>query len=132
MKNFTITLLFILGCTSISYGQDSKSTEQQPLTFAEQMPEFPGGKDALLAFLQKNIKYPVKALEEEIDGKVIVNIIINIDGTISNAKVTKAIGGGCDEEALRVINNMPNWIPGKQGGELVPVYFDVPVTFKID
>lgn len=131
MKNITIAFLFIIGYTN-SFSQNSNSTEQEPFVFAEQMPEFPGGKSALLAFLKKNIKYPVKALEEEIDGKVIVNIIINIDGTISNAKVTKAIGGGCDEEALRVVKKMPNWIPGKQGGELVPVYFDVPVTFKIN
>jgi protein TonB len=132
MKNITITLLVILGCTSISYGQDSNSTEQEPFVFAEQMPEFPGGDNALMRFLQQNIKYPIKALKKNIEGVVMINFVVEKDGRISKVKVTKRIGGGCDEEALRVIRKMPRWKPGKQGGKPVPVYFDIPVNFKIE
>ena len=103
MKKIAITLVFILGFTSISFGQDSNSTEQEPLVFAEQMPEFIGGDDALMAFLQKNIKYPAKALKNNIQGVVMINFVVHTDGSIRKANVTKGIGGGCDEEALRVI-----------------------------
>jgi protein TonB len=132
MKNITITLLYILGCTSISYGQDSNSTEQEPLFFVEQMPEFIGGDDALMAFLQKNIKYPAKALKNNIQGVVMINFVVHTDGSIRKVNVTKGIGGGCDEEALRVVKKMPKWKPGRQGGKNVPVYFDIPVNFKIE
>jgi len=104
----------------------------EPLVFAEQMPEFPGGDDALMAYLQRNIKYPAFALENEIEGVVMVNFVVNSDGSISKVNVTKGIKGGCDEEASRVVRNMPKWKPGKQGGQPVPVYFDVPVNFKIE
>lgn len=104
----------------------------EPLLFAEQMPEFPGGDDALMSYLQRNIRYPSFALENEIEGVVMVNFVVNADGSISNSKITKGIKGGCDEEALRVIRSMPKWKPGKQGGQAVPVIFDVPVNFKIE
>ena len=105
---------------------------EEPLLFAEQMPEFPGGDDALMGYLQRNIKYPSFALENEIEGVVMVNFVVNADGSISKVNVTKGIKGGCDEEAARVVRNMPKWKPGKQGGQPVPVYFDVPVNFKIE
>lgn len=132
MKKITYTILIIVGVITTSYSQNTNSTEQNPFVLVEQMPEFPGGDNALLAYLQKNIKYPAKALKNNIQGTVIINFIVNADGSIRQAKVTRGIGGNCDEEALRVVNKMPKWKPGKQGGETVPVYYDVPVTFKID
>lgn len=129
MKKIAIALVFILSFTSVSFGQDSNSTEQEPFMFAEQMPEFPGGDNALMAFLQKNIKYPAKALKNNIQGVVMINFVVHTDGSIRKANVTKGIGGGCDEEALRVIKKMPKWKPGRQGGKNVPVYFDVPINF---
>ena len=104
----------------------------EPLVFAEQMPEFPGGDDALMAYIPRNIKYPASALENEIEGVVMVNFVVNSDGSISKVNVTKGIKGGCDEEASRVVRNMPKWKPGKNGGKPVPVFFDVPVNFKIN
>lgn len=117
--------------------EDSKGTaveapkQQEPFTFVEQMPEFPGGEDALMSYLSRNIKYPAYAQENEIEGTVMINFVVGPDGTISQAKVTKGIKGGCDEEALRVVRSMPKWKPGKQGGQAVPVYFDVPVIFTL-
>jgi protein TonB len=132
MKKITIAILSIISFITSSYSQNSNSTEQEPFVFAEQMPEFIGGDNALMAFLQKNIKYPAKALKNNIQGVVMINFVVHTDGSIRKANVTKGIGGGCDEEALRVIKKMPKWKPGMQAGKAVPVYFDVPVNFKID
>lgn len=109
-----------------------EAPRNEPFTIVEQMPEFPGGDDALLSYLQRNIKYPAYAQENEITGTVLVNFVVNEDGSVTNAKVTKGIKGGCDEEALRVVRGMPKWKPGKQGGQAVKVYFDVPVNFQIE
>lgn len=104
----------------------------EPFTIVEQMPEFPGGDDALMSYLSKNIKYPAYAQENDITGTVLVNFVVNEDGSVTQAKITKGIKGGCDEEALRVVRNMPRWRPGKQGGQAVRVYFDVPVNFQLE
>jgi protein TonB len=103
----------------------------KPVTFAEVMPEFPGGMAALLAYIQKNLHYPAMAREEGIEGKVVIRFIVNTLGEIEGAKVEKAIGGCCDKEALRVVNAMPKWKPGKQNGHNVKVYYTLPVTFKL-
>lgn len=105
---------------------------EEPVLFAEQQPEFPGGDEALMAYLQRNIKYPSFALESEIEGVVMVNFVVGTDGSISKVHVTKGIKGGCDEEAARVVRNMPKWKPGRNAGIPVPVIYDVPVNFKIE
>ncbi len=86
----------------------------------------------MLEFIYNNIKYPKEAREKNIQGIVVVGFIIEKDGSISNAKIVREIGGGCGEEALRVVNAMPNWMPGKQRGEKVRVQFNLPVKFKLD
>jgi protein TonB len=106
-------------------------TNKEAQTFAEVMPEFPGGMAALLAFIQKNLRYPAQAREEGIEGKVVIRFIVNTLGEIEGAKVERAIGGGCDKEALRVVNAMPKWKPGKQNGHNVKVYYTLPITFKL-
>lgn len=98
----------------------------------EQMPAFPGGQGDLLEFLAENIKYPKVAKDNGVEGMVVVEYIIEKDGSISNAQVVKGIGAGCDEEALRVVNAMPNWLPGKQRGQVVPVKFNLPIRFKLE
>jgi protein TonB len=72
------------------------------------------------------------ARETHIEGRVTIKFVVNEDGSISNAKVVRAIGGGCEEEALRVINSMPKWKPGKQNGKAVKVYFTLPVNFVLN
>jgi protein TonB len=103
----------------------------KPRTFAEVMPEFPGGMAALLAFIQKNLHYPAIAREEGIEGKVVISFIVNAVGEIEGAKVVRNIGSGCDKEALRVVNAMPKWKPGRQNGHNVKVYYTLPITFKL-
>ncbi len=109
------------------------STELEIYDRAEVMPVFPGGSAELMKYLQKSITYPSKAMEDGIQGKVIVRFYIDTTGAIKNPVViANNIGGGCAEEAVRVIKNMPNWIPGRQRGRAVCVFYTIPVTFKLD
>ncbi|MBN2638509.1 MAG: TonB family protein [Bacteroidales bacterium] len=101
-------------------------------TVVEQSPEFIGGTKALMKYLGENIKYPVEAKKEGIQGRVFVNFIIEKDGSVSNARILRGIGHGCDKEALRVVEQMPKWIPGKQRGEPVRVVFTLPIQFKLE
>ena len=98
---------------------------------ADEDPEFPGGMEAMVKYLSENIKYPQQAKDEGVSGKVFVSFVIEKDGSVSNAEVIRGIGGGCDEEALRVVNAMPKWVPGKMSGEPVRVHFNLPINFKL-
>ena len=98
----------------------------------EQNPEFENGNKAMYAFLSKNIIYPVIAKENGIQGTVFVGFVVSKDGTIRNVEIKRGIGGGCNEEAIRVIKLMPKWKPGKQNGKAVNVAFTLPVKFRLD
>ncbi|MBN3035660.1 MAG: TonB family protein [Bacteroidales bacterium] len=100
-------------------------------TAVERMPRFPGGEEARLGYLRDNIRYPQYARHWGIQGRVFVSFIVEKDGTIAGVKVLRGIGGGCDEEAMRVISNMTRWEPGTQKGEPVRVQFNMPILFKI-
>ncbi|MBP7496944.1 MAG: TonB family protein [Bacteroidales bacterium] len=111
---------------------DYEATDpNKPYLIVEQMPEFPGGEEKLLKYLQNNIVYPQTAKENNITGKVFVTFVISRDGAVKDVKVLKGIGGGCDEEAVRVIKNMPKWQPGKQDGKSVDVRFNLPIKFAL-
>jgi len=116
-------------------GEGTKAVEEvvetKPYTYVEQMPVFPGGVEALLAYIGKNIKYPAMALRNQVEGKVFIKFVVGADGSVTGAEVQKGIGAGCDEESLRVIKNLPRFTPGRQNGRPVPVYYTVPVTFAI-
>ena len=102
-----------------------------PFERVEEMPVFPGGDAALLAFLAKNIKYPKAAQRMGIEGRVTLSFVIDETGSITNIEVLRGIGAGCDEEAIRVLKLLPNYAPGKQRGVPVKVRMRVPVTFKL-
>jgi len=104
----------------------------QPYTYVEQMPEFPGGDEARLRFLNNNSRYPTMARESGIQGTVYVTFVVSKTGQISGVKVLRGIGGGCDEEAIRLVRAMPAWIPGRQNGKPVPVQFSLPVRFNLN
>lgn len=110
---------------------DTLSMDRRPFTYVDQMPEFPGGTSSMMNFLAENILYPISALERDIQGMVVLRFIVEIDGKISNIQVVRKVGGGCDEEAIRVVEKMPAWIPGRQNGKKVRVYFVLPVKFTI-
>ena len=98
----------------------------------EEMPQFPGGPAALFEFLSKNIQYPKDAEKAKLQGRVIVTFVVKKDGSITDAKVVKSVAPSLDAEALRVINAMPNWAPGRQGGQPVNVKYTVPLTFRLN
>ena len=97
----------------------------------EEMPQFPGGETAMMEFVAKNVVYPQEARDKEISGRVYVNFIVDKDGSICDVNVAQGIGGGCDEEAIRVVKAMPKWKPGIQKGKPVRVHFTMPFTFKL-
>jgi len=101
----------------------------KPFTMAQEMPEFNGN---IGGYLQRQLKYPNAARDNGIEGQVIVQFVVNEDGHISDAKVLRGIGGGCNEEALRVVSGMPRWKPGKQNGKAVKVYYTLPIRFQLD
>ncbi|MCC6816082.1 MAG: energy transducer TonB [Saprospiraceae bacterium] len=105
--------------------------EEQIFNYVEQMPEFPDGQAAMYKYIQENLRYPAIARENDIQGKVIVNFVVTKTGDITRVHVVRGIGGGCDEEAVRVIKSMPNWRPGKNNGVAVPVTFTLPIQFKL-
>ena len=97
----------------------------------EEMPSFPGGQGALMAFLNSNIKYPVVAQENGVQGRVIVGFVVERDGSITDVKVMRSVDPSLDREAQRVIKAMPKWKPGKQNGSAVRVKYTVPVVFRL-
>jgi periplasmic protein TonB len=111
---------------------DEEVVEEAPIfTVVESMPEFPGGFQELYNFLGNNIKYPVMAKESGIQGRVFVTFVVERDGSITDVRIIRGIGGGCDEEAIRVVESMPKWQPGKQRGKPVRVQYNLPVRFKL-
>ena len=99
--------------------------------FVEQMPSFPGGMGALMSWLSQNIKYPVIAAENGVEGRVIVQFVVEKDGSITDVKTAKSVDPSLDKEATRVVSSMPHWIAGRQNGNPVRVKYTVPVTFKL-
>lgn len=108
-----------------------QSTDNEVLQVVDEMPEYPGGIGSLMKYLSENIKYPPRALQEGREGRVIIQFVINRDGSVVEAKVRNSVYSDLDEEALRVVNSMPKWKPGKHKGKFVRVKFNLPITFKI-
>lgn len=105
--------------------------EEKPFTTVEQMPEFPGGLSEMNKFIGDNLRYPVVAQEAGISGRVTIRFVVTKTGEISDVTVVRGIDPSCDKEAIRVVKMMPKWIPGKQNGLNVPVYFTLPVLFRL-
>ncbi|MBQ8887964.1 MAG: energy transducer TonB, partial [Bacteroidaceae bacterium] len=132
---YTIPVMFRL-----SGGNDveaeSKDTpanvdEKAIFTVCEEMPTFPGGMTECMKFLSKNVDYPKEAQDNGIQGRVIVQFVVKKDGSITDAKVVRGVDPSLDKEALRIINLMPKWTPGKQRGKAVNVKYTVPVMFRL-
>jgi periplasmic protein TonB len=147
IRNCVTGMILLLSCffsaTQFCYSQDDQETEAV-YTIVETMPLFPGCENVeevqarascsnqkVLAFLSGKIKYPAEALENGIKGTVYVSFVIDREGNVTNTKVLRGIGSGCDEEALRVVNEMPQWIPGTQRGKPVKVQYNLPIRFML-
>jgi len=112
--------------------EEEEVVEEDPIfVIVETMPCFPGGDAAFIKYLNKNVHYPSLARESGIQGKVFVTFVVETDGAITNITVLRGIGGGCDEEAVKVVQNMPKWIPGKQRNAPVRVQFNLPIKFTL-
>lgn len=111
--------------------EEEEPEEQTIFEVVENMPEFPGGNAALMQFLSKNIKYPTIAQENGTQGRVIVQFVVNKDGSVVDPVVVRSVDPYLDKEALRVIGQMPKWTPGKQRGKAVRVKYTVPVMFRL-
>lgn len=109
---------------------DEAPGEEPPEAYTEEMPEFPGGSEALNAFLTREIQYPEVARNTGITGTVLIEFVVEKDGRVSNAKVKVPLFPDCDKEAVRGVMAMPKWKPGKNNGKAVRCYYQVPVTFR--
>jgi protein TonB len=109
--------------------EEEEEAEEPVFVVVESMPEFPGGESARLKYLSENLDYPVIAREAGIEGIVYVTFVVEKNGEITSVEILRGIGGGCDEEALRVVENMPRWVPGKQRNIPVRVQFNMPIRF---
>jgi protein TonB len=115
----------------VSAKEEEEEEEAQVFFIVEDMPEFPGGEMALRTFIAQSIKYPVIAQENGIQGKVYVTFVVGKDGKVSNASIARGVDPSIDKEALRVINTLPKWKPGKQRGKPVNVSYTVPINFQL-
>ncbi|HEY9113596.1 MAG TPA: TonB family protein [Bacteroidales bacterium] len=111
--------------------EEEEIKEEQVFVIVESMPSFPGGELELMKYLNSNLKYPTMAKEMGISGRVFLTFVVEKDGSVTDIQVLRGIGGGCDEEAIRVVKNMPKWIPGKQRNVPVRVRFNLPVKFTL-
>lgn len=111
--------------------EEEEVAEPEIFSIVEDMPSFPGGEEELFKYLGNSMKYPSMAKDMGTQGVVYVTFVVMEDGSIQNVSVLRGIGGGCDEEAVRVVKNMPKWSPGKQRGKPVRVQYNLPIRFVL-
>ncbi len=131
---YLVTCLFCLSSTGMKANGNDVATGNQDdpvLTEADEMPLFPGGEGEMLKFISRSIRYPVEAVKEKKQGRVVVSFIVEKDGSITHPTVKRGIDKSLDEEAVRVIKEMPKWTPAKHNGEVVRLEYTLPVVFRI-
>lgn len=133
MMKILSTLLFLCAITSWNFAQDTNKvkTAEPIVDFAEVEPQYPGGDSAMVNFIRDNVTYPEESREMGEQGTVYVQFVVNTDGSISEVEVIRGVSQLLDEEAMRVIKLMPNWIPGMQQGKPVRVRYRIPIKFSI-
>ena len=123
-----LSLFLLMGVTSDVYAQDNKKKKKEDVIV---MAQFKGGQEALIDYLLQNTRYPAEAMKEEITGEVIVEFVVERNGMITNAKIVKSVAPSLDQEALRVVTNMPNWEPGTKNGLRMRSQLTIPINFKV-
>lgn len=123
-------LLAIWQLTTYNATAQTDTTTTKEYTVVEEMPQYPGGKSAMVKYISKNLQYPKKAIKAGIEGKVLMKFTISRGGDVTNVSVLKGLSEECDIEAVRVIEAMPQWKPGRQGGKAVNVTYFLPISFK--
>lgn len=105
--------------------------EEEVLLFADQMPEFPGGEQALRRFIAAAVRYPLVAQENGVEGTVFLSFVIDEEGQVTQIAVMRGVNSSLDKEAVRVVQNMPRWKPGRQAGRTVKVQYQIPIVFQL-
>ena len=133
-KNVSLKVALMMLVLLFSFMTSTAQTKKNNMVFdvVEVMPQFPGGQIAMLKYIMENIKYPEQAMKEGIQGRVAVRFIVEKDGSISDVKPILSVHPLLNKEAVRVVESMPKWTPGKQNGKPVRVRFNVPVMFKLN
>lgn len=133
-KNVSLKVALMMLVLLFSFMTSTAQTKKNDMVFdvVEVMPQFPGGQIAMLKYIMENIKYPEQAMKEGIQGRVAVRFIVEKDGSISDVKPILSVHPLLNKEAVRVVESMPKWSPGKQNGKPVRVRFNVPVMFKLN
>ena len=131
-KLLFMSLMAMLGLTTVNAQKTVVAQKnQQVFDVVEQMPEYPGGMQALFEYLGQNLKYPEDAKQQKVEGRVIAIFVVETDGSISNVEVVKPVFPSLDAEAVRVLSDMPKWKPGMQSGKVVRVKYTVPINFSL-
>lgn len=133
MKKLILMSLMAVFCLTTVNAQEIVASEedQKKYEVVEEMPEFPGGMEALIKYLSTNIKYPKDAVKQKIQGRVLVTFVVDTDGSIKDVKVAKAVYPSIDKESVRVVKKMPKWTPGKKDGCPVRVQYTLPIAFHL-
>ena len=131
------TILMAIAACMMTLGAQAQvknqpNISQEVYDVVEEMPVFPGGMQGMIKFLSENISYPKEAQKKKISGRVLVSFVVEKNGSVSEVQTERSLYPSLDEEAVRVVKSMPNWIPGKQGGQVVRVKYTLPVTFSLD
>jgi protein TonB len=136
-KQISVTQRGKVVWTGVSGDETAQNTktgsanEGKPLTMAEEMPQFPGGEAALIIFIKENLRYPSVSAQNGIEGRCIIRFVVDKDGNVTNVESIRGLDEACDAEAIRVVKGMPKWKPGRQKGENVPVYYTIPIVFRL-
>ena len=133
MKKLILLLLMAGCCLMTANAQKTvvSQTDQKVFDTVEQMPEYPGGMQAMIEFLQTNMKYPDDAAKQKVEGRVMVQFVVETDGSVSDVHVAKQVFPSLDAEAIRVVQAMPKWTPGKEKGKVVRVKYNLPIVFRM-
>lgn len=133
MKKLILMSLMAVCCLVTASAQKTVVSQKNQKVYdvAEQMPEYPGGMPAMFEFLMKNMKYPKDAEKQKVEGRVMVMFVVETDGSISDVKVAKKTFPSLDAEAVRVVQSMPKWTPGRDKGKVVRVQYTLPVSFRL-
>ena len=133
MKKLILMLLVAECCLMTANAQKTvvSQTDQKVFDTVEQMPEYPGGMQAMIEFLQTNMKYPEDAAKQKVEGRVMVQFVVETDGSVSDVHVAKQVFPSLDAEAIRVVQAMPKWMPGKEKGKVVRVKYNLPIVFRM-
>ena len=136
MKRTILLTMMTLCFSAMTWAQktvvsNEAGPKEEAFDVVEQMPEVPGGMEALMQFMGQNMKYPKDAQKRKKQGRVLVTFVVEKDGSVSNAVVVKSVWPSLDAEALRVVRAMPKWAPGKQNGKVVRVKFTMPFNFAL-